>query len=502
VFLPPIAAAAIGAIAIATGVGTLPHRGDADYDDPGAATLTILPTPYGRPLKPDFIGLSLEYTTLRAYTGPNPRRINPVLVQLIRNLAPRPVLRFGGDSTDSTWAPTRAVARPPGIRFTLTKRWLQSARSLARDTNARIIAGINFEANSPALARAEAHALIGGLGRSRIAALEVGNEPELYGSFGWYQTAAGQSITGRTGAWNGPRLNRDFARIGVALPRLPLAGPTIGGQQWIAYTGPFIRAEPRLNLVTLHRYPLRRCRLPAVSPLYATLPHLLSRLASRGLADTVTPYAALAHRRGLPLRIDEINSVACGGVRGISDTFASALWTLATLFELARVGVDGVNFHTFDGAVYAPFTFTHTGGGWHATVNSEYYAMLMFARADPAGSRLLHVAGRLPRATRAWATRSTTGTTRVVLINDGRHANTIAIRAAASIAAPATLERLTAAGLRATRHVSLGGQSFSPGTTSGLPSGRSVIPRLAREDGVYTLHLPGASAALLTLARR
>ena len=41
-----------------------------------------------------------------------------------------------------------------------------------------------------------------------------------------------------------------------------------------------------------------------------------------------------------------MNAVSCGGVRGVSDTFASALWALDTLFEFSRVGVDGVNFHT------------------------------------------------------------------------------------------------------------------------------------------------------------
>ena len=69
----------------------------------------------------------------------------------------------------------------------------------------------------------------------------------------------------------------------------------------------------------------------------------------------------LAHARGLQFRLDEINSAAlrrCLGRTGVSDTFASALWMLDTLFNMASVGVDGVNFHSLPGADYELFTFT------------------------------------------------------------------------------------------------------------------------------------------------
>ena len=75
--------------------------------------LTISRRSYGRPVRPGFVGVSLEYTALEAYAGRDPLAVNPVLVRLIRNLAPgqAPVLRIGGDSTDRTWAPTRMLTR-------------------------------------------------------------------------------------------------------------------------------------------------------------------------------------------------------------------------------------------------------------------------------------------------------------------------------------------------------------------------------------------------------
>ena len=64
----------------------------------------------GRPIPPGFLGFSFEYQAVRDYTGSNPRAINPVLVQLIRDLNPNqaPVLRIGGNSADETWWPAPA----------------------------------------------------------------------------------------------------------------------------------------------------------------------------------------------------------------------------------------------------------------------------------------------------------------------------------------------------------------------------------------------------------
>ena len=41
---------------------------------------------------------------------------------------------------------------------------------------------------------------------------------------------------------------------------------------------------------------------------------------------------------------------------------------LDVLFEMADVGVDGVNMHTYPGATYQPFTFTRSRRRWSAFV--------------------------------------------------------------------------------------------------------------------------------------
>ena len=96
---------------------------------------------------------------------------------------------------------------------------------------------------------------------------------------------------------------------------------------------------------------------------------------------------SVAHAHSLPFRLTEINSASCQGARRASrDTFASALWALDTLFNLASVGVDGVNFHMLPGSDYELFTVSHTASGaWQAFVHPEYYGLLMFAQAFPPG---------------------------------------------------------------------------------------------------------------------
>ena len=56
-------------------------------------------TPSGRPQPGGFVGISLEFNWLHAYSGLDPKAVDPVFLALIRNVNPAqtPVLRIGGD---------------------------------------------------------------------------------------------------------------------------------------------------------------------------------------------------------------------------------------------------------------------------------------------------------------------------------------------------------------------------------------------------------------------
>jgi hypothetical protein len=459
--------------------------------------LTIQDRAAGRLIPAGFLGLSFEYPTLLTYAGTDPQAIDPVFEQLVRSLSPgqRPVLRIGGVSTDHAWYPIPGVPQPPWAKYTLTPSLLALARALATSTGARLILGVNLEADSGQIAAAEADALVSAVGRGSIYGLELGNEPELWAGFPWYRTATGVRVRGRAADWSTAAYAQQFAAVAGALPVAPVAGPAVGSVKWSQQLGPFLQANRRVSLATLHAYPLKRCRATT----HVTAGQLLAESSSVGLAGLVAPYARAARAAGVPLRIAEMNSVSCGGEAGVSDSFASALWSLDALFAMAQAGIAGVNLHTTPNIPNQLFSFTQSAGRWTARVYPIYYGLLMFARAAPAGSRLLAIAGGSRGAVRAWATRSGDGRIRVVLINTRPGSATVIGVRIPGRAGRASLERLTAPSLSAGDDVTLAGQGFGTATTTGLPAGARRAAIVPRQGGEFRVRVPAGSAALLTL---
>jgi hypothetical protein len=448
-----------------------------------------------------FLGFSTEYGSIESYAGADPSALDPVLVRLIRGLTDgRPtVVRIGGDSADHTWWPVSGVSQPPGVSYSLDDRWLAVTRALRAAINAKLIMGVDLEAGSLQIAQAEAEALVRGLGPSNIRALELGNEPELYNSFPWYRVHH-HGVTARPrGHYTLGDFTQEFAQFASVMPSVTIAGPTIGGPGWLKHLSQWLSDEPRVGLVTVHRYPLQSCFVKPSSPVYPTIARLLAPAASTGLADGFAPMIQIAHAHGLPIRIDELNSVSCGADPSVSYTFGAALWAVEALFEMDRIGAGGVNVHTFPGAGYELFKLSRADGRWRVSVSPEYYGLLLFAQAAPPGSRLLGVewsGGERGAAARAWAVRQPNGLVRLVLINpDPARAGVLALRVPQAGGSTATVWRLRAPGLAAASGVTLAGQSFD---SSGTLSGRLQADRVAPADGRYVVRLPPASAALVT----
>jgi hypothetical protein len=485
-------AAAVLVALIGVGAGAAISRSTPDgHPGHAARSLTVSFGAPGRTVAPGFLGLSMETDGLTTSGGPiGP--FDPVLVQLIKNLSPgaRPVLRIGGDSTDYSWSPIPGVSRPPGVHYSLTSAWLREVRQLAQATDARLIVGINLQADSRRVAVAEARAVVGGIGSQSILGLEPGNEPELYRSV----TAATTPAT--PPAQVIPRRFAAFARVysGLTngLPGGALAGPSIGSDKWLPYLRPFLRGEPRVRVVTVHRYPLKHCGGGG----HSTISDLLSESSSHGLAQSLIPSIRTAHAAGRPLRVDELNSVSCGGEAGVSDTFASALWSLDTLFEMAGVGVDGVNVHTRPLSFSQLFDLSHSGSVWHAAVRPEYYGLLTFALAAPAGSRLLHVSQPPTTGLHIWATRTAAGVVHVVLINETRRGRALTVSLPGRGSFTTTV--LRAPGLGATGGVTLGDLSFGPGTRTGVLAGAGPAVRATPYNGPVRVQVPPSSAVLLS----
>jgi hypothetical protein len=510
-----LAAAATVLVVVAVLVGARP--GDSSSPDPlsssanvsarGALPVRISTSGPARRIPTGFLGLSIEFQAIRDYTGPNPHRLNPVLIKLIRNLSPgqAPVLRIGGDSTDLSWVPAPGVKAPGYRTYRLTPSWLATTAALARRLQARMTMGINLAANQPALSRAEARAYLRTIGRQRISALEIGNEPNVYGKIPGLKLGPKHFRRARPKHYDYARFAREFGAITAVLPPVPLAGPAlaIGPKSdpgtWVGSIGKLLTAHPRLRTLTVHRYPLRNCYVPPRSPQYPTVPHLLSSYATTTLAASLRRWIRIAHSHGRSLRLDELNSVACRGKAAISDTFASSLWVTDALFTLAAAGVDGINMHTLPKSAYELFHFTHSQGRWSAYVQPVYYGLALFARAAPAGAHLLAGSGAAgTTGISVWATRARNGVERAVLVNENpTRSRTVSLRMPVGTHGTALVTRLMATSVYARTGVTWGGQGYGPATTTaqlGSPRTQTLTPH----RGAYTLSVPHGSAALVT----
>ena len=495
---------AIGARVASTGTiaPDPPHAGDP------TVSVSVSDRAVGAPIRPGFLGFSFEFLGVRAYTGSDPAHINPVLVQLIRNLTPgqAPVLRIGGNSTDVSYVTGPGVKPLPYQGYELTPSWMATTGALARQLGARMIMGLNLAGNDPALDAAELRDYINALGEKAIDAVEIGNEPNVYNKITVYRTAAGAPVRARPRGFGYPAFRSQFEAIADRTSPLALAGPALaagpdpGRGSWVNSVADLLRREPRLSTMTVHRYPLRNCYAPPNSPQYPTISHLLSSYSTVTLADSLKRWLDIAHAQHRRLRLDELNSVACRGKAGVSDTFASALWVTDALFGLARAGVDGVNLHTLPNTAYELFAFSRPGGRWQAQVRPVYYGLELFAQAAPAGARLLALSRRgADTGLSAWATRAPDHGLRVVLINKSQiRPKTVTVRLPVGAPATATVERLRAPSVRARHGVTLGGRSYGAETASGQLGSPEMKPAPVVR-GRVTLSVPAASAALLTV---
>ena len=483
-----------------------------------ALTVTVRNRPVTAPLADDFLGLALEFDTVPRWEGGHGQAPDSTFDALLHNLSPigRPLIRIGGQSTDRSWWPIPGVKRPLGVTHDLGPSWARAARGLAVRTGARLMLGINLEADDIALSRYEADRFAQRIGESRIAAFEIGNEPELYLKTPWYKVFGGIDLpwyatSGTTRYARPPTFgpvgfDNEYAEVAAVSPdAVGLAGPEVGLGPWMsAFTGRFVRHGSRVQMLTSHAYGLNNCVRDSQSPKYPTVPNLLSLTASRDLLTGIGGYVALAHREGLSYRIDEMGSVTCNGRPGVSDTLASALWALDALFAVAHGHVDGVNLHSYPESANGLFDLRYRPGAhaWQATVHPLYYGALMFAQSAPAGSRLLSTTGGSLPGLRAWSTRGADGRLRVVLINDSiTSSELVDVRVPPAFRAHrATVERLTGPSPDAESGVELGGRSFGATETGLLPAPELGVSRPG--GGHYAVSLPPSSAALVTLLPR
>jgi hypothetical protein len=447
-----------------------------------------------------FLGLSTEYWGVPLFERHKSLFERVLSLVHVRGDGPL-ILRIGGNSADQAFWDPRA-RRTLSWAFELTPGWLRRTGILVHRARIRLILDLNLVTGSPLRAAQWARAAETHLPRGSIAGFEIGNEPDIYSRSYWLATISRTTLDASflPSDMSANTYTQDFQSYARALaraaPGVPLAGPAIAEPgldvNWISslITG----ARPELGIVSAHRYPFSAC-VPRSSATYPTIARLLSQQASAGVAQSVKGAVRLAHQAGLVFRLTELNSVTCGGVPGLSDAFATALWAPDALFELLQAGVDGVNVHVRARAINAAFTLSKRG----LVARPLLYGLILFARTLGPDAQLIHLRLHVKRSLhlKVWAVRVRGGTLRVLLIDKGNHP--VRVHLQLPTTGPATLERLLAPSIRSRSGVTLDGQQLRrDGRWRGRPV-KQTIPAGAHE---YQLTIPQASAALLSVHLR
>ncbi len=483
-------------------------------DDVVAASVDL--TSPGVKIPYSFSGFSMEYGDSLNFTGRTTDTINPVFVQLLKNIGNfkngSPSVRVGGNSTDeSLWNPN-GLTKPSGVNYNITKVDLDSLEASLSQTGSQVILGVNLGQNQPSVAVDFIKAAQLSLAPNRILSFEIGNESDLYMSHPYYKDpTTGATVNVRPSSYTFNQYLSEFANYSSTLKNSfskipPLAGTAFATSiyGWMQYFPTFLSNQSQMvNLITYHYYPLSTCSWSKPgSSTYPTTSNLLSDQTSLVPAQKVATFVNQAKQYGILLSLSEFNSVSCGGTNGVSNSFASALWGTDVLFNMASVGVRSVYLHTGSGAYFTPFSFSikrsTTQSTYTPTVNPLYYGMLMFAQATGNNSQLLPVSSQNSGNVKVWATIDSDNVVRVVAINKDLSASGNAEIKLSSPRSSGTLVRLTAPSASATTGVTLGGQTFD-GTTDGKPFGNPASTSVDPKNGIYTFSLPAASAALLTI---
>jgi hypothetical protein len=338
---------------VEAGESPIPVAIDVDRFDPG------------RPVASRFLGLSFEVAAL-AELAQDGERGN--LVGLLRSLGPG-ILRFGGITADENvaWSDP-ATPAPAWASSTIGPTQMRELGVLARRSGWEVLLTVGLAHYEPAAAAREVAAAHSALG-PYLAAVEIGNEPNAYGNHGfrelpWIAQGYEEEVSGYREA------------IDALTPGIPIAGPDVSGSGVFAEWGGEEALAQTPILLTGHHYPLGCAQRPA-----PTIEALLSAAGRGAAARSLASYMLVSRSNGIPLRMDEINSVSCGGVPGISDTFASALWATGYITQAMADGVEGINFEgnptNCNGytPLCAPDPTALAEGRLH--VQPEWYALLL-----------------------------------------------------------------------------------------------------------------------------
>jgi len=453
---------------------------------PVPVELVLNPLAPGRPVPAGFLGLSFEAQALGQLS---PLGERGDLVRLLRSLGPG-VLRFGGITADENVAWTDSVTpKPEWASSTIGPAQMHGLGVLARRSGWGVLLTVGMAHYEPQAAAREVAAAHAALGRMLVG-VEIGNEPDAYGRHGF-----------RTPPWGAEEYEEqvDVYReaIDALTPGVPVAGPDVSGSGAFAEWGNAEALAQAPALLTGHHYPLGCAQIPPPS-----IETLLSSATRGAEAHSLETYLTVSRGQDLPFRVDETGSVSCGGVAGISNTYAAALWASGYIGQAMAAGTVGVNLqgNPLNCAGYTPLCASDPASLAAGSLHPQppWYALLL--TRSLVGERPLPttiVSAASPNLA-AYGFAGPSRTRKLLLVDDEAPGSApLALRVPlGSGLGVASVLRLTGPSLAATGGLRLGGRAVSA-AGSWQPPARGESAPVHR--GVLSMQLQPASAALVTV---
>jgi hypothetical protein len=416
-----------------------------------------------------FAGLSYEKDSMAL---PRFAPGNAALIGLFTRLGPS-LLRIGGNSVDKTqWAPNGA-GRTSGE---VAPSDIDALGGFLKASGWSVLYGVNLATSTPAAAAAEVAYAAQALGAG-LYGIEIGNEPDLYGGnyFSSWSLADFEQLWGQF-----------RAAILQSTPTVKLTGPAAAGNV-ASWTIPFGEQVGRSEIVLLTQHYYRgngQSPSSTVAELVSPDPKLIGDLATLKAGATTI---------GVPYRMAETNSFYNGGAVGVSDSYASSLWVIDDLFNIAIGGGTGANLHGGgNGGGYTPIA---DNNGVVVEARPEYYGALLFVLAGQGTVLGTSVAAGALNVT-AYAVRANSGALSLVVVNKDSTQNLKLSVSSGQTVNAAELLLLTGPALSATSGVSIQGAAVAP---DGAFTPGAAYTLTVAADGV-SCYVPAASAALIRIS--
>jgi len=447
-----------------------------------AGTVTVNRAMKMGALAPGFAGFSFEKTHMSDgfFTA-----TNAPLIALFKLLGPG-LVRIGANDVDtSTWVAGAAAVTGGSTSTNIGTIDVDALAGFLTATGWKAIYGVSMKDPTQVQpSTAEVTYVTSKLGAS-LHSVEIGNEISFFGS----------------NALGTPQMQWEAFETSIrgAVPTVPLAGAGVFGAV-TTFTLPFITAEAsKLVLVTQHYYKGAASSNPKVADLLAIDPSVATTTQQIAMAAQTSKIAD-------GFRWGEMNSYSGHGAMGVSDVFASALWSIDFMLTTAEYGAAGVNFHgggqNMDGntctngvaSCIKPFRYSPIDEV-DAQVTAAaplYYGMLLVSRAGT-GTMYQTAAQAGSLAFDGYSVGQADGSTSVVLLNKDATSGVNASVDVGTTVTAADATYLLAPSLTSTTGVTLSGASVTPaGAWNPLPP-----YTLSKNGNVVTVVVPPASAVIV-----